>query len=160
MVAIDLDSVGQLLATAMNCFSLMYIEFCLFNELYEKKYTVRWIYLVAFIISGMISFGVTIWGVPIVNLTRGFLMINVVSIVLYKGQIKVKLFYNITYVGLTLIMDIFTVLLISKYADGTLVGTLMNAQVMLISSIINLIGAFLVYKILVYNHKKNNLNKG
>lgn len=149
-----MDEILLIVKVAINAVVILFIDFCFLEKLYDRKYSGKWMYIAAYIGSVLISGGITLLGIPTLNMIKSILVINILWLVLYKGSTKWSVVFNTIFALSAIFADIITVLIVSAFGSSTVLEILDNFQAMIATGVLYWIGVFLMYKLCIYFFKR------
>lgn len=144
---------------AANSIASVLFMFLFLNKIFERKYSRKGIYIVAYLLSAFITWFTTLLQIPIVNVVRSILLINILCVLLYKAKIKSAVIYNVIFIMTTIFVDIITVSLTGTVWNQSISETLGSFLQITISNLLFWICSFLAYRLLTYLIKRSFQDK-
>lgn len=148
-------SVWEALRFGINDLVIIAFIFTFLDKMYLRKFTQNTTYVFAYFIAVFVSLTVSCIGVPLLNAINSLLLINILSIVLYKFNIVTSILYNICFLAISIFGDIASASFLSAVSGNTLAETVGNDLSMFVSCILGWIVMLLSYKILIAIFKKD-----
>lgn len=138
-----------------NSFVLVMIMFSFLHIMYKPKYDKKWIYFVLYFATVTIKVLVSLLRIPEINVLCGLLLICALSFFLYDCGFRKSIIYNACYYIASAFSDIFSTSLFALFGKKTIEETLDSQLIMYLSSVLNWITLFFLYRLLVYFFNRN-----
>lgn len=155
------ENVMAIVSQSVSTTIMNLLLFGFYLKIYEPKFNSKLIYILSFTLTTALFISVNqisnYLGAPLINTVYSFVYFNLVSVALFKCNLKKSFMYNSLYLLFLVFIDVLSVAFWSIIKGENFQSILSNAQYIIISCITNILIMVLMWQIFISVLSKSEL---